>query len=33
MTDLGIDILFKDYKYKKISPKYSIKTLLWCRKI
>jgi N-formylglutamate amidohydrolase len=23
MTDLGIDILFKDYKYKKISPKYS----------
>jgi len=23
MTDLGIDTLFKDYKYKKIKPKYS----------
>ena len=23
MTDLGIDELFKDYKYKKVIPKYS----------
>ena len=23
MTDFGIDTLFKDFKYKKIKPKYS----------